>query len=352
MSHNQLSANELSLKEKIAQLFLMGFSGSDITENSAVLHMIKHHKPGGVILFDMDMVHDKPVHNIQSPEQVKRLTTALHEASELPLFIGIDQEGGIVNRLKPEYGFPPTKSHKTLGSQQNVEATEQEGEKIAHILAEAGINLNFAPVVDLTLNEKSSIIAKKERSFGSSAEQVTNHARAYIKGHRKHHIVTCCKHFPGHGSAEGDTHAGFVDVTDTWSEDELIPYKKLIGEGLCPMIMTAHIFNKNFDADKPATLSKYVLQDLLRDQLNYKGVVISDDMQMRAISDHYDLKESLKAGISAGLDLFCFGNNLLKEQIELPDAIAAVEELVQAGEVTEKRIEASAQRILDLKATL
>ncbi len=352
MAHNKISLKNLTLKEKIGQLFIIGFRGNDITEESAVLHMIKEHKPGGVILFDKDMVHNKPVHNIQSPEQVKRLTKALGDASDLPLLIGIDQEGGLINRLKPEYGFPKTKSHKTLGSQQDVRLTEQEGEKIACMLSDAGINLNFAPVVDLTLNENSSIIAKRERSFGKSAEQVTNHARAYITGHRKKNILTCCKHFPGHGSAEGDTHAGFVDVTDTWSEEELIPYKKLIAEGLCTMIMTAHIFNANLDTDKPATLSKYILQDLLRDQLNYKGVIISDDMQMRAISDHYGLKESLKAGLLAGLDLFCFGNNLLKEPVELQDAIAAFEELVNEGEVTEKRIEASVQRILDLKATL
>ncbi len=352
MPHNKISLKNLTLKEKIGQLFIVGFQGHDIIEDSAVLRMIKSYKPGGVILFDKDMVHGKPVHNIQSPEQVKRLTNALYDASDLPLFIGIDQEGGLIHRLKPEYGFPPTKSHKTLSSQPDVKFTEQEGEKIAGMLREVDINLNFAPVVDLALSESSSIIAQRERSFGSSAEQVTNHARAYIKGHQKKNILTCCKHFPGHGSAEDDTHAGFVDVTNSWSEEELIPYKKLIAEGLCPIIMTAHIFNANLDPNKPATLSKHVLHYLLRNQLNFTGVIISDDMQMRAISDHYELKESLKAGLLAGLDMFCFGNNLLKKPVELQHAIGAIEELVEEGEITEKRIDSSVQRIFDIKATL
>lgn len=342
----------LSLKEKIGQLFLMGFRGSDISRDSEVLEMIKTQKPGGVILFDKDMIHDKPVHNIHSPGQVKKLTSALQESSELPLLIGIDQEGGIVNRLKPEYGFPETKSHKELGAINDFETTEKEGELISKTLSNVGINLNFAPVVDLTLNPGSSIIAKKERSFGISADHVTGYARAYIKGHKSNNVITCCKHFPGHGSAEGDTHAGFVDVSETWKEEELLPYRQLISEGLCPMIMTAHIFNSNLDRDKPATLSKNVLVDLLRDKLNFGGVVISDDMQMRAISDHYNLKESLKLGLEAGLDIFCFGNNLLKEQVKMADAIEAVMELVKSSQVSEQRIDESVGRILKLKADL
>lgn len=352
MASNTLSIEQLSLKEKIGQLFLMGFRGHDISRDSKVLDMVREHKPGGLILFDKDMVSDQPVHNIKSPEQVRSLTQALQDASSVPLLIGIDQEGGLINRLKPDYGFPETRSHQALGELDDPEITRKEGLLIAEMLSNAGINLNFAPVVDLTLNDKSSIIAKRERSFGKDAEKVIKHAREYILGHRKEQICTCCKHFPGHGSAEGDTHAGFVDVTHTWSREELKPYRELIREGLCPMIMTAHIFNSRLDSDNPATLSHYVLTELLRDELGFKGVVISDDMQMRAISDHYDLKESLNLGLQAGLDIFCFGNNLLPEPVELAKAIAAVEELVESGEITEERINASVERILKLKNSL
>jgi len=350
MSAKSLSVTEMSLREKIGQLFIMGFRGNDISKNSAVLEMIRTDKPGGVILFDKDMVNNKPVHNIKSPEQVTKLTAALQDASDLPLLIGVDQEGGLINRLKPAYGFPETKSHKKLGKTDDIEITKKESALIASTLSKNGINLNFAPVVDLTLNNESSIIAKRERSFGTDAKTVTKHARAYIEGHLQENTITCCKHFPGHGSAEGDTHAGFVDVTTTWQEEELAPYQTLIQEGKCPLIMTAHIFNSKLDENMPATLSKNVLTNLLRDQLQFEGVVISDDMQMRAISDHYELKESLELGLQAGLDLFCFGNNLLKEQVHLKDAIDAVESLVESGRISEERINTSTERILALKS--
>lgn len=345
-------AQSQSTRRNIAQLFMMGFRGSDLSENSEILRDIKQENPGGVILFDRDMVHKKPVHNIQSPEQLKKLTHKLQEVAETPLLIGIDQEGGLIERLKPEYGFPETKSHQHLGERDDLEYTKEQSALIASVLSEAGINLNFAPVVDLAIQPKSPIIAGRERSFGRSAAKVTQHAKAYVEGHRVHQILTCCKHFPGHGSALGDTHAGFTDVSETWMEEELEPYRALIDAEKCPMIMTAHIFNSKWDAANPSTLSKYVLTDLLREKLGFTGVVISDDMQMRAISDHFSLKESLRLGLNAGLDMFCFGNNLLPEPIKLSDTIDAVEELLNDGELSVSRIEASAARILALKDTL
>jgi len=352
MTYNNLpTLSSLTIREKIAQLFLIGFRGSDLSEESEINHTIRNEKPGGVILFDRDMIHNKPVHNIQSPEQVKTLTKKLKEASEIPLFIGIDQEGGIIQRLKPEYGFPKTVSHQYLGNKDEIEFTTEQSAFIASTLAEAGINLNFAPVVDLAIQPESSIIAGRERSFGGNADLVYRHAKAYIRGHQEHEILTCCKHFPGHGSALGDTHAGFVNVSDTWQEEELTPYRNLINDGLCPMIMTAHIFNAAWDDSLPSTLSPFVLTDILRNQLGFKGVIISDDMQMRAISDKYSLKETLKLGIKAGLDMFCFGNNLLPEQVELSYAITAIEELLEQDELEIQQIENSVERIFSLKAS-
>lgn len=351
MPLNNYNLSNLSLREKIAQLFLIGFHGNNCSKGSEVWNMIQDYKPGGVILFDKDMVNHQPVHNIKSPEQVRELTSNLQKASSVPLLIGVDQEGGLINRLKPEYGFPETRSHQKLGEIDDVDVTFGEATHIASILSESGININFAPCVDLAIEKESSIIAKRERCFGESSEQVVKHAKAYIKGHQKKGILTACKHFPGHGSAKGDTHAGFVDVTETWKEDELKPYIKLIKAGLCPVIMTSHIFNGKFDNTLPATLSQKTIMGLLRNEIGFDGVVISDDMQMRAISDHYELAESLKLGLEAGLDFFCFGNNLLKEQVRLDIAISAIEELVTNGTVSELRINESAQRIINLKNT-
>ncbi len=340
---------DLSLREKIAQLFLIGFHGNIVSKGSEVWNMIQKFKPGGVILFDKDMVNHQPVHNIKSPEQVTKLTESLQNATKIPLLIGVDQEGGLINRLKTDYGFPETRSHQKLGEIDNKETTFNEGKHIASILSECGININFAPCVDLAIEKESSIIAKRERCFGENSDQVIKHAREYISGHHQKKILTACKHFPGHGSAKGDTHAGFVDVTETWTIDELKPYTALISENLCPVIMTSHIFNKNFDEDLPSTLSEKTITGLLRDKIGFEGVVISDDMQMRAISDHYKLAESLKLGLNAGLDMFCFGNNLLLEQVSLDEAISAVEELIALKKIPESRIDESVQRILNLK---
>lgn len=341
---------DITLSQKIAQLFFMGFRGNNISDNSEIIRDIKNYCPGGVILFDKDMIYNKPINNIESPQQVKNLTQAFQNAAPIPLLIGIDQEGGIVNRLKTDYGFPETKSHYKLGQENDVIATFKEGEKIAGVLSKIGINLNFAPVVDVALNPKSSIIAKKERSFSADVNLVIEHAEAYIKGHNQHNIITCCKHFPGHGSAEGDTHAGFVDVTHSWHKKELKPYEYLIERDLCPMIMSAHIFNSKLDPTYPSTLSKTVITDLLRHTLHFTGVVISDDMQMRAISDHYSLKESLEIGLNAGLDMFCFGNNLLETPVLLHEAIEAVLQLVKDHSIPEERINSSVSRILELKS--
>jgi len=352
MTINQHAIKDLSLKEKIAQMFLIGFHGNVCEKDSEISNLTRNIKPGGVILFDKDMVYNKPVHNIKSPEQLQLLTTQLQEISEIPLLIGVDQEGGLINRLKPEYGFPETQSHQKLGSIDDLDITKKEGELISSVLKQNGININFAPCVDLDLNEQSSIISKRERSFGSTSSQVNKHSKAYILGHQENDVLTACKHFPGHGSAAGDTHAGFVDVTQTWKNDELEPYKKLIEDGLCPVIMTSHIFNGNIDDKYPATLSKKTIAGLLRKELKFDGVVISDDMQMRAISDHYELSESLLLGLQAGIDIFCFGNNLLKEQIDLSEAVNTISELIDKDQISEERINKSVQRILNLKQKL
>lgn len=342
----------MTLKQKIAQLFVMGFRGDDVSPGSIIHKEITELGIGGVILFDKDMVYHRPVNNIKSPEQLKVLTEQLHSYSKTKLFIGIDQEGGLINRLKPDYGFPDSRSHKTLGKLDNIDETKKESAGIASVLKEMNININFAPTVDVAVDMDNSVIGKRERSFGGNADLVSKHAEAYIDGHAEHGILTCCKHFPGHGSAVGDTHFGFVDVTSTWQQDEVSPYKYVMAKDKCGMIMTAHIFNSNFDDKYPATLSQKTIQNYLRDTLGFQGVVISDDMQMQAISDHYSLKESLLLGINAGLDLFCFGNNLLLEQIRAKDVINAVMELVSEGKISESRIDESVNRIMKLKNSI
>lgn len=351
MKSKNLKIESLSLEQKIGQLFLIGFRGSDVSENSEIYNDFKNNYIGGVILFDKDMIYNKPVNNIENPEQVRNLVSTLKSYSDLPLFVSIDQEGGNVNRLKSDYGFPESKSHGELGKADDIKITETAARSIAETLKGLGINLNFAPVVDLAVNEEGPI-AKRGRSFGKSSALVSKHAIAYSRVHRENEILTCAKHFPGHGSSTADSHLGFVDVTETWSEEELVPYKELISRDLCPMIMSAHVMNKKLDPDFPSTLSFKVLNNILRDNMAYKGVIISDDMQMRAISEHYGLKEALRLGLDAGIDIFCLGNNLLLEEIRGAKLVNTVKELVDEGTITEERINASLERIFTLKEKL
>jgi beta-N-acetylhexosaminidase len=162
-------------------------------------------------------------------------------------------------------------------------------------------------------------------------------------------VLTCAKHFPGHGSAAGDTHLGLVDVTATWDERELLPFQSLIAAGLCDAIMTAHVFHAKLDPVHPATLSPAIITGLLRGKLGFEGVITSDDMEMKAISHHYGLEKSVPAAIAAGIDVLCFGNNLTYDPDIARKAIAILVHAVERGDLSEARIDISYRRVLALK---
>jgi autotransporter-associated beta strand protein len=216
-------------------------------------------------------------------------------------------------------------------------------------LAGLGLNLNLAPVVDLDAHPDNPIIKGKKRSFAADPDVVARHAAEFVRAHRALGVVACAKHFPGHGSAKGDTHLGLVDVTATWHERELVPFRRLIEAGLCDMIMSAHVFNAKLDSQRPATLSKKVITGMLREQLGFNGVITSDDMEMKAISSQYGLENSVPAAIEAGIDVLCFGNNLSYDVDIAPKAIAIIERAVKSGRISEARITESYERVLALK---
>jgi beta-N-acetylhexosaminidase len=343
-----------TLREKIGQLLLVGFRGCQPAECDLIVRDIREHGIGGVILFDQDMTggtidtaHRR--RNIESPAQVKALVAHLQAQARIPLLVSIDQEGGRVNRLKADYGFPPSVSHEELGRlDQPVETFRQAG-LTAQTLAGLGINFNLAPVVDLDANPDNPIIKGKRRSFAADPAVVARHAAEFVRAHRACGVLSCLKHFPGHGSAAGDTHHGLVDVTATWHARELEPFERLIKAGLADAIMTAHVFNSRLDPQRPATLSHAVLTGLLRGQLGYDGVITSDDMEMRAISHHYGLAKSVPGAIEAGLDLLCFGNNLSYDPDIAAKAIGLLVRAVESGHLPESRIDASYRRVLALK---
>jgi len=343
---------DVSLDVKIGQMLMVGFRGFEVSDNHPIVQDVRERHLGGVPLFDYDVVKKEAVRNIESPSQVEMLVESLQAASAIPLLVAIDYEGGIINRLKEKYGFPPTVSHQALGDSNDLAATYEAASKMVKTLAELGINLNMAPVVDVNTNPDNPVIAKYERSFSADPSIVTLNALEFIRAHHEQGVLCSLKHFPGHGSSTGDSHQGLVDVTDTWSPIELEPYAAIIDAGQADTIMTAHVFNSKLDPDYPATLSRAIITGMLREELNYDGVVISDDMQMGAIADNYGFETAIQKTIEAGVDMIIIGNNLAYEEDVAARTIALVKQLVQDGTISETRIDESYQRIWRLKTRL
>ena len=269
---------DTEIKEQIGQMIMIGFRGVEATEDSEIVRIIKETGIGGVVLFDYDIPSNTYPRNIIDYDQTKKLISDIQEYSNIPLFVAIDAEGGNVNRLKPKYGFIPIMSAKTMGQDKTLQTVDAESEKLSLELKDLGFNMNFAPVLDVDINPNNPIIGSIGRSFSSNPSEVVNQAEVFIQNHLDNNIITVGKHFPGHGSSIEDSHKGVVDITNTYREEELLPYKEINKDGLLRAVMVAHVMNKNIDENYPATLSKYFIQDILRDDIGFEGLVISDDM--------------------------------------------------------------------------
>lgn len=346
----QQSKEEQELRGKIAQMLLVGFRGTELTEDNHIYNDIKDLKIGGIILFEYDAPTKTRPRNIESEPQLTKLISDMQAIAETKLLVSIDQEGGKVNRLKEVYGFPATVSAQYLGEVNNPDTTMLWAGRTAELLSRMGINLNFAPSVDLNVNPDNPIIGKIERSFSSDPQIVTDNARIWVSEHKKCDVISSLKHFPGHGSSKTDTHLGLTDVTETWTEDELIPYKSLIAEGVCDMIMTSHVFNAKLDPEYPATMSKAILTGLLREEMGYNGVIVTDDMAMGAIVEHYSFDEALEKTVNAGADMLILSNNGKDYDSEVAKkAVDIIYRLVGEGKIEKQTIENAYNRIVALK---
>lgn len=340
----------IPLDVKIGQLFMIGFRGVTVDADHPILADIQERHLGSIVFFDYDVPTGTYGRNIASPEQLQALTQTLQGAAANSLLIATDQEGGLVSRLRERYGFPPTLSHAALGALNDVAATAAHAGAMAQTLAQMGINLNLAPVVDLNLNPDNPVIGKVERSFGAEPPTVIAHATAFIQAHHAQGVRCTLKHFPGHGSSRTDSHRGFVDVTQSWSPLELDPYRALIDAGLADSVMTAHVFNQAWDTTDPATLAPAAIDGLLRTDLGYDGVVISDDMQMGAIREFYSFEDAIHKAIVAGVDIIAIANNSIYDEQVMTKGVAVVKHLVESGQIPLERIDRSYQRIMRLKA--
>lgn len=338
-----------SLTVRIGQMLMVGFRGMDATTERTLEKDIRERGIGGVVLFDYDVPSSTPVRNIESPEQVARLDAQLQSMATIPLFISIDQEGGRVNRLKPARGFPSSVSAAHLGKLDNPDSTRLAAGTMAGLLRSLKINMNLAPDVDLNTNPSNPVIGKLDRSFSKDPKVVVRHAGIFADAFRSAGIVPVLKHFPGHGSSTKDTHRDFTDVTSTWTKAELEPYRELIGKGYEDPVMTAHVFNEKLDSRYPATLSKAIVGGILRHDLGFRGVVVSDDLQMRAIADHYGLEQAIRLAIDAGVDILLFANNSTYDPHIAKKASKIIRKLVENGEVSRERIDESYRRIMALK---
>ena len=328
------------LDYKIGQMIIVGFNGN--TTHSfgfkRVLKQLKNNQISGVLLFNK---------NIKSKKDLIKMNEKLIENSSLTPFISIDNEGGQIQR----YDFVQHKSAKEVSTLSAYQARD-EYEKMADTLVELKINLNFAPCVDLDLN-KDSIIRKKQRSYGDNPLIVSGYSKIFVKEHNKKKIATSIKHFPGHGSVKGDTHLGFVDATNTFQKEELIPYHELKNMDKLNMVMVSHIFNSNFDEKYPASLSEKTVKGLLIDEIGFDGVIVSDDYDMGAIRKNYSLRDIVVNSINSGVNILLFSNNIEGKDKNLPIKIRKIiKKEIELGNIKIEDIENSYRKIVNLKRRL
>ena len=331
---------EMTIEEKVGQLIMVGFEGTQA--NEAIETHIRERFVGGVVLFSR---------NIQSPKQTAELTNELQRlagatAHQIPLFIGIDQEGGWVIRLRD--GATVLPGNMALGATDSTELAERAGEITAVELAAVGVNLNFAPVMDVNNNLHNPVIGR--RSFGESSELVSRLGVAYIQGLQRNGVLATAKHFPGHGDTTVDSHFDLPTVNHDLKRIhalELQPFRAAIDADVAA-IMTAHIVYPALDADRPATISSTILTDLLRKELRFDGLIITDDMEMKAIDDRYQSGEAAVMAIEAGADIVMVLWTPVK-QIEVFDALLSA---VKSGRISQARLDQSVERILKSKGTM
>lgn len=338
-----------SLEQMAGQMIVVGFEGDGVDDAGvvAVRDELAAGRLGGVMFLKK---------NVASLATVREMNAAFRAAATaLSPFITLDQEGGAVERLTEAVGFTETPSAETIAKRYSPEEAEAVYARMAKDIAAEGFSVNFGPVADINLNAKNQVIAKFGRAFSSDVATVISYDKAFIEAHRAAGLVTSIKHFPGHGSSTADSHEGFVDITKTWSEVELEPYRALIAEGLADTIMVGHLYHADYadgDGETPSSLSHRWITGVLRGELGFDGVVISDDLEMGAIRNHFTLQETVTGAVRAGMDVLLFSNTAKYRaglSREILDILVAEAE---ADPEFARRIEESYERIVDLKRRL
>ena len=321
----------MSQTEKLGQMVMIGIQGTKVDDDS--LYMLNQYHMGGVILFDR---------NMESPEQVKQLTSDLQAQSneKVPLFIGIDEEGGDVVRMAEKLTPPP--SQKEIGATGDIEQAKTWAIKTAKSLKDMGINVNFAPVADVGSNDK--------RSYSTDTNTVIDFVRAATKGYQQENIIYSLKHFPGIGKGRVDSHvdSSSIDVAkEVLMTEDIIPFKTIIDENDPNdyFILVSHLKYPALDEEYPASLSSKIMTDLLRNELGYKGIIITDDMEMGAVANHNDFRSIGVKAVKAGADIVLVCHEYEHQQ----EVYLGLLDAVNSGEISQERIDESVKRIIKVK---
>lgn len=329
--HIQALLAQLTLSQKIGQLLILGID--DTKMNDELSQFLTSNHVGSLILFKR---------NIKNEKQLTTFVQDLKKNSEyaqIPLWITIDQEGGIVNRLPQKYP-----SALQLVTQEDENVTYQSGKQMGEDLKAFGIDIDFAPVLDINSNPNNPVIGS--RAFGEDAETVTTHAIAMMKGLQQS-VITVGKHFPGHGDTDEDSHYTLPTIHKTWSELqelELIPFQAAIDAGI-EAIMVGHLYLPKVDESYPASLSSEIITNRLRKEMGFQGLVISDDMVMKGITSQYTLQEATVLAIQAGVDLLIVGHQADAQQ----DVIQGITDAVHDNVITMEQLDEHVARILKAK---
>jgi beta-N-acetylhexosaminidase len=331
----QEQIDSMTIDEKIGQMVMASVEGYSLDANGEDL--INKYNVGGFIVLG---------ENVRDTEQLQALVNSLKSANsknKLPLFISTDEEGGRVSRMPDEFKDLP--SNRSIGKTGSSEFALNIGKLISEELISFGINMDFAPVLDINSNPKNTVIG--DRSFGPDANIVTRLGIQEMKGMQSKNIISVVKHFPGHGDTSVDSHVGLPVINndaDRLKGFELVPFANAI-QNNTDGIMIAHILLPKIDSDNPASMSKTIITDMLRDEMDFKGIVITDDMTMGAIVKNYNIGEAAVRSINAGSDiiLVCHG---FDNQVAVIDALRKA---ASDGRITQKRIDESLYRIIKLK---
>lgn len=327
-----MSALITKAKQALGECFIMGFEGTELSDETSAF--LSQASIGGVIIF---------AKNYTSPHQVAELCEQIQDCRrDLPLWISVDHEGGRVQRFQE--GFTLIPEARDIAEKDSPKLIYSISEMVALELRSVGINVNFTPVADVDSNPANPIIGR--RAFGSDEETVSKMVSSWVRGHVTNGVQACVKHFPGHGDTTVDSHLALARVDtdlETLRDREFKPFLKAFKAG-CRWVMTAHVLNPHLDEKVPATLSRHTLIDILRKELRYTGVIVSDDLEMQAITDHYGAEEAPRLAIEAGCDLLIYRSE--------PAARHAYTALIRAlddGKLSPERVIDAAERSYALK---